>query len=513
MPVMTAAAALTALAIVAQDKAALRAAPASTAAVQAQLWQGDLLEVRGTRLDYLQVYDHRIERAGYIRLSQVRPLDLDAAQAPQLLAVLRFLKDAPGSESLGIAYVAAYLKAVPAGTNLAEPFDALGVMAERLAARADTPNANAGTGTGTTAPGPSVTVAGQLETVAQYGVKFNSYDHDGTLQLCYDGDAFRRVAAMSAAQASAEQRARALLALTRDDCIDTALSPTDRRALNRWRAELLDRLEPAAFAQLSELVKNRLRLRRADVWATVAFDESRQGDAGQAASQAAARRALDELAAVNKAELGDDETAGYAEAAIRVGAVRWAAQPQVKAVSFASANLQLQLQPGEPGQTCVRLVDAAAKPQQGASSAALAQRCTYGTVWGASARLSPNGRTLALAVQPLDGWRELWVWRKQASGWTIDVLPPASSAPGLGYLEFAGWAADARGQTKGVTASNVARMLVVRETQINNRTSRRFEILNLDALNTERYAATPGQLTAFTRWADADWKSGTVSVR
>ena len=508
MPVLTAAAALTALAIVAQDKTALRAAPAATAAVNAQLWQGELLEVRGSRLDYLQVYDHRIERAGYIRASQARQLDLNEAQAPQLLAVLRFLKDAPGSESLGIAYVAAYLKAAPAGANLADAFDALGVMAERLAARAAAPSAN--TVAAAAPSGPGATVAGQIDTVAQYGVKFNSYDHDGAVQLCYDGEAFRRIAAMSAAQASAEQRARAVLALTRHDCLDPALPPAERRALNRWRAETLDRLEPAAFAQLDEITKNRLRLRRAGVWAAVAFDESRQGDEGQSAMQTAARRALDELAAVNKAELGDAESVGYAEAAIRVGAVRWAAQPQINTANLAGGRLQLQLQPGEPGQTCVRLIDTVAKSR---SAEPLAQRCTYGTVWGASAKLSPDGRSLALAVQPLEGWRELWVWREQAAGWTIDVLPPAASAPGLGYLEFAGWAADARGQAKGVTASNVARLLAVRETQTGTGASRRFEILGLDSLNTERFALVPSQLAAFVRWADADWKSGTVSVR
>ena len=66
--------ALTTLAIVAQDATTLRAAPSASAATQAQLWQGELLEVRGSRLDYLQVYDHRRERAGYVRASQVRVL-------------------------------------------------------------------------------------------------------------------------------------------------------------------------------------------------------------------------------------------------------------------------------------------------------------------------------------------------------------------------------------------------------------------------------------------------------
>jgi hypothetical protein len=196
MPALTAIA-LTTLAIVAQDATTLRAAPSASAASHAQLWQGELLEVRGSRLDHLQVYDHRRERAGYVRASQVRVLPASEAEAPQLLAVLRFLRDTPGAESLGIAYVAGYLKAAPAGQITAEPFDALGVMAERLARRAGGKAASA-------------TVTAHLDVVAQYGVKFTSFERQGTLQLCYDGEAFRRVAAMaatSAAQATPAQRA------------------------------------------------------------------------------------------------------------------------------------------------------------------------------------------------------------------------------------------------------------------------------------------------------------------
>lgn len=64
--------ALTVIAIVTQDQAVLRAAPRESAAQHALLWQGDSLEIRGSKGDYLQVYDHRRERAGYLRASQVR---------------------------------------------------------------------------------------------------------------------------------------------------------------------------------------------------------------------------------------------------------------------------------------------------------------------------------------------------------------------------------------------------------------------------------------------------------
>ncbi len=500
MIIATAAAGATLLAIVTQDQTALRAAPSATAASHAQLWQGDLLEVRGHRLDHTQVYDHRRERAGYVRASQVRALGTTPAEAPQLLAVLRFLRDTPGAEALGIAYVAAYLKAAPAGQITAEPFDALGTMAERLAQRASTRAAN------------NAAVNAHLEVVAQYGVKFNSYEQKGSVQLCYDGAAFAQVlalaraaatgqaAALSAAPGAApvatpEQRAHAMLALTRHDCIDPALGVRERQALNRWRADLLDQIEPHAVAQLSALEKARLHLRRAGVWAAVAFDQSRRGEA----TQASAQRALDELAAVNKAELADDDAAPYVDAAIRVGAVRWAAAAQAAAPP--PSRLHVELRAGEPWQTCVQLVAANHNTTHNAAKP-LHERCTYATVWPASAQVRPDGQALALAVQPLEGWAELWLWRRQAEGWTVDVLPAASSGPGLGYVEWAGWVPGA-----------APRLLVAREFMADGRIGRRFEVLGAETLAVEKSASSPQLLAAFGQWAAPAWKRGTVSLR
>src|SRR6185369_4621453 len=127
-----------ATAIVVQDQVALRAAARDSAQQQAMLWQGDALEVRGQRQEFLQVYDHRRERAGFVRAAQVRIVPTQAEAAPDLLAVVRFLRDTPGAEALGIGYAAAYLKAAPANVIGAEPFDALGTMSERLARRAST---------------------------------------------------------------------------------------------------------------------------------------------------------------------------------------------------------------------------------------------------------------------------------------------------------------------------------------------------------------------------------------
>src|SRR5580698_8981769 len=99
------------LAIVVQDHAALRAEPRSGATELTRLWQGDVLEIRGEHAGYLKVYDYRRERGGYLRGDAARPLEITESAASDLLAVLRFLRESPGSEALGISYGAAYLKA------------------------------------------------------------------------------------------------------------------------------------------------------------------------------------------------------------------------------------------------------------------------------------------------------------------------------------------------------------------------------------------------------------------
>lgn len=461
------------LAIVTQDQAALRAAPRESAQQQAVLWQGDSLEVRGEKLGYLQVYDHRRERSGYIRAAQVRPLSLAAADAPELLAVVRFLRDTPGAEALGISYAAAYLKAAPAEAITAEPFDALGSMAERLARRASArqnkPNDH------------SSTLAAHLEVVGSYGVAWQSFERDGRVQLCYNGEAYRRVLALPASE---EQRARAALAVTRHDCVDPDTRPVERYQLDVWQAEVLDRIDTA---KLPEFLKNRVRMRRAGVWSSLVLHKARRGEA----TQAAAQRALDELAAVNKAELAEEDAAAYTEAAVRVGAARWGVVPPLAAAQ----RLTVVTQPGQPGETCVQVVD----PKQ--PKVTLAQRCTYGVVWSASAAVHPAGTAVALAVQPLDGWRELWLFRQIDGQWQVNVLPPSASGPDLGYLEFAGWVP---GQPT---------LLVAREARIDGRFKRSFETIKLASLETDKQADSPSALTAFYRWQDPGWKRQTVSLR
>jgi hypothetical protein len=457
------------LAIVVRDHTPIRAAPSAAAAELTALSQGDVLEVRGERAGYLKVYNYRRERGGYLRADTVRPVGLNEADAPELLAVLRFLRESPGSEALGISYGAAYLKAVPARTLSAEPFDAIARMAERLA--------DAASGSGSRLP----EVAAHLEVVQQFGIHMRSFERGGRMQVCYDGELFHRVLAQ--AGASSEERAHAVLGLTRPDCIDPESGPVLRASLDDERRELLE----IDARELSATTRSRLHARRAGVWASIAYERARRGDS----PRTAAERAHAELLAVIAGDLGDDRRAEYEDAVLRVGAVRWAFAPPVPR----TGPLLLSAAPGDPGQTCIVLSEA--DPRR---TAPLARRCTYGIVWMASEQTIPKGPALVLAVQPLESWRELWLFHAKDGVWTIDVLSPGADDPEEGYVEFAGFAPASR------------RLLIAREVKDRGRLRRRFEELRLDDLALVRQASSPELLRDFGWWQDVAWRRDTLAL-
>ena len=162
----------------------------------------------------------------------------------------------------------------------------------------------------------------------------------------------------------------------------------------------------------------------------------------------------------------------------------------------APSSLGIATSPGQPGETCVHLVDSRHDAKH-----ALLTRCTYGIVWTASAAAHPQGTALALAVQPLDGWREMWVFRQEPTGWKVDVVPPATVQPTLGYVEFAGW------------VPGTAEMLAARENRVAGRYQQSFEVLSMATLETKKKADKVGNLSTFYRWQDPLWKGGTVALR
>lgn len=467
------------LALVTHDQTPLRAAPKASAPLQAQLWQGEALEIRGSKMDYVQVYDYRRERGGYVRGSQLKTVTLAPENAQEILSVMRFLRDSPGSEALGIAFAAAYIQAAPPvvfnGETGVETLDALGTMADRLARRASAEAPN---------PKAAQATAEHLEVASRHGVRFTNNDRDGRIVVCYEGDAFRRVLAM---KSTPEQRARAALGLTRPECMPEGVRAAERRLADEWRAEVLDKV---TAEDLPGPARNRVLIRRAAVWSALAYQRARANEMADTAGA----RALLSLGGVDRSELAEDDSPAYTDAAMRVNASRWALANTPRPAEDGRPSLRTQ--PGQPGETCVLLVDAKNGPDK-----PLARRCTYGHVWAHSATLNREGNALVVAVQPTDAWREMWAFHKAGREWTVRILPPAATSPNVGYAEFAGWVPGGK------------EVLVAREALGDGRYRKNFELVRLDTLATVRQAGDPTMLGAFQRWQDPQWKRFTVAVR
>jgi hypothetical protein len=481
------------VALVAEDPAVLRNAPRDDAPAQATLWRGDWLEVRGETAGFLKVYDHRHERPGFVRPQIVRVHSLDEASAPELGNVVRFLRDAGGSESLGIGYAAMFLRAAPAGADTTEIFAAIGSMADRLARHAS--------GRRTTTR--DAALAGHLEVAASYGVRFQTIDGDldegAAARLCYDGEAWARVLATPGAPPVEKARAALFLASTR--CRPALLPPAKERELNDGRVQALGDVDAAALAPW---LGARVRLARAEALAWRSFDEARRvtGLATDDAAKAEAA-AIKELALTDRGVLAPEDVARYEEVAMRVAASRWAVEPAAPSGRKRAVAVTTALR--GPGETCLRVVAASAKgAPANDNSKPLAERCTYGVVWQSALRWSASGTVATLAVQPLAAWTELWVIRQgddHTDGWTIETLTPATTTPDVGYVESAGFSPDG------------TRLLVVREARVAGRATRKFQVLAADTLAVEIQCTDSTRLSAFKRWQAAWWKTGTLALR
>jgi len=384
--------------------------------------------------------------------------------------VLRFLRERPGSEALGISYGAAYLKAAPPRAITAEPFGAIAQMAERLADQASGSTEHL------------ADFSSHLDVVEQFGVHMRSFERNRRMRVCYDGELFHRVLTLTGAPP--EERARAVLGLTRPGCIDPDLGPLPRAAVDTQRSSLLDQVTDG---ELSAMTRSRLHARRVGVWAALAYEQERRGEGADAAAQ----RAHAELLAVHPDDLGDDRRPEYVDAVLRVSAVRWAGEPPASQ----RGPLTLSAAPGNPGQTCVVLADTRLP-----RAAPIIRRCTYGLVRMASVQAIPQGPALVLAVQPLESWRELWVFHERAGSWTVDVVSPGLDDPEEGYVDFAGYAAGTR------------RLLIAREVKDRGRFRRSFEELRLDDLALARQASSPELLPDFGRWQDVVWRRDTLAL-
>jgi len=460
--------------LVVVDAAALRAAPRDAAPLLTPLWRGEALQLRGTRGDWLQVWDVQRERGGYVRAAHVLPLAAGEAVVPDLAAQLRLLRQQPGAEALGIGVAAALIERAGNGWLAAAPgaemLDTLVVLLDRLARRSQ----------GAT-PAQQATAAAHADVAARYGFALRAVPlGDGAQQLCPNLQPAVLLRGHPAATPS--QRARAALTLTRGDCIDADLLPSRRLELLAQHATWLDGIAPAALAPAE---RNRLLLRRASVHASLAF--ARRDKEAQPGDAATAFAAWSQLI---PAELSEDDAEALRDAAVRLSPARWLLQaaPTTRRLG----RFDLRLEAGGPGETClVVITGTAGEPQR---------RCSHGAIHLASARLSPDGKVVAFAVQPLDGWTELW---RLDEGGRVQVLPPASEAPGLGAVEWAGWAAGKDG----------AQMLVAREASAGGRNLRRFEVYGPDWGQPVRWAGDPAVLAAFQRSADGGWRAASTLAR
>lgn len=476
-------------AIVVQDQSPMLSAPKDSARQQAILWSGELVEIRGEKLNYLQIYDYKRERPGYILKSKVKILNLNEQEAPQILAALRYVQNQDNSESMSIGLAAAWLQSATVqsvnSVEGAEVFNTLGLKAEQLADKASR-DIQLGQYAATRQ-------AAYFDVLKGYGVKFNSYESGDKIKVCYDGEAFRRVLALPATD---EQKADAALALTRTDCTDPNLSVTDKNIVNQWQADILDKVDDS---KLPAWQANQIKLRRAIVWSNLAFRRARldKQETGKTASLAA-ENAIVSLASVNKEELLENDLKEYNNAIMAVNASRWALLPKNHSpLAKAGKNLYVEVVAKETGESCVTLLD-----EKHSLEKPLAQRCTFSKVWLTSASKNAENTALSIAVQPTEQWRELWVFYKKGNNWEINILPPAPSTPDTGYAEFAGWVPGGK------------KILVAQEARSEGKYyPARYMIMDIDSLTVERQHNTPSELGAFKRWQDPTWKQQSVSLR
>jgi hypothetical protein len=122
--------------------------------------------------------------------------------------------------------------------------------------------------------------------------------------------------------------------------------------------------------------------------------------------------------------------------------------------------------------------------------------------------VAPDGASAVVAVQPLPGWLELWLFRRGSDGaWSVDVLAPDTDGPDLGYVDVAGWSPDGK------------RMLIVRESRSGGagagraNVQRSFEIVKVATLAVERESRRWAAVGAAKRWATAAWRADAIALR
>ncbi len=419
------------VALVAEDPAVLRNAPRDNAPAQATLWRGDWLEVRGESAGFLKVYDHRHERPGYVRPSQVRIYRVDESDGARA--------------GLGRAVPARRPGLRVAGDRLrgAGAAGRAGRGRHQRAARLDRQHGRPVWRGGPPRGGPTRRTRRWPRTSTSresYGVKFRVVEPEtlgGRARVCYDGEAWAAVLAL-AGRGAGRAGARGALPGSVDPCRDPAAaagrgaaverSPTARARVDRLRGG--ERASPPRSAGGSGFATPR---RWPGGRSTRRGRPTRRGRCARRGGGRARARALRSRGAGARGSRSLRRDRGP-RGGLALGD-RDAAQGSARERRSSPSRR-------------VRRARPASALNGGAGDKAplaLGERCTYGVVWPSALRWAPSGDVATLAVQPLPAWTELWVLRRAADGsWSLRHAHAATTDPDVGYVESAGFSPDGR---------------------------------------------------------------------
>ena len=77
----------------------------------------------------------------------------------------------------------------------------------------------------------------------------------------------------------------------------------------------------------------------------------------------------------------------------------------------------------------------------------------------------------------LPGWLELWMFRRVDDGWVVDIVPPNTDGPDLGYVELAGFSSDGK------------HAVIARESRTDGAVHRSFESVVVGTLAVDKQAS------------------------
>ncbi len=480
------------VALVVQDQAPLRAAAHENAPRQTMLTAGDWLEVRGEQLGFLQVYDHRRERPGYVRTATVRSYGRRRDRGAEARGARRVPARRAGR---GVARHR-LRRALPAG----------GAGRRRSAPRSSTRSGRWRSGS---ASGASARVAragdgslaAQLEVAESYGVHFVSFERKR--RDAASATTARRSAACSRSAGRGRRGSAPRSGLTDRRCVgprarhdrgsgarEVAVGGAGRRGPREARSGG-SRVRTRAPAPPSLHRPVRPRCPRG------AGRRPPRRAAGVRDGQARAR-----ARGPVRPRRRRPPHVRRGRAPIRVRPLGGRAPP--RAVSICHGRRR-DWPPAHPARrACVSGLARLRRPPRSSTA-------RTGVVWPSSVRVAPHDAAVVMAVELLPGWSELLVLHATPSGWTADTITPAALDPDIGYVELAGFSPDG------------SHLLVVREARASGPLGAPhtlapwirhvYDVVGTADLHVEKEVSSLREVPASRRWETAEWRKRTLALR